>query len=80
MWCILYPVDDVVEATLAYRGASEASDAVFIGTDGGGEAFIIDYSTPVPTFASMAYIGDGPGDSLYRDETLDGFVQRLAES
>jgi hypothetical protein len=80
LWCILYPIEQVVEVTRSYREATLTEGVIFIGTDGGGEAFIIDYNTSLPTFASMAYIGDGLEDALYRDETLDGFVAKLSNA
>jgi hypothetical protein len=80
LWCILYPIEPVVEVTQSYRQATLTEGVIFIGTDGGGEAFIIDYNTSLPTFASMAYTGDGREDALYRDETLDGFVAKLSNA
>lgn len=77
-WCILYPIEQVIELTKTYREATFTDGVIFIGTDGGGEAFIIDFNTSLPTFASMAYIGDGLEDALHRDETLDGFIAKLA--
>jgi hypothetical protein len=76
--CSLYPFEQVVEVTRSYREATLTEGVIFIGTDGGGEAFIIDYKASLPTFASMAYIGDGLEDTLHRDETLDGFVAKLS--
>lgn len=78
----MHPVPDeqVVEVTRSYREATLTEGVIFIGTDGGGEAFIIDYNTSLPTFASIAYIGAGLEDALYRDETLDGFVAKLSNA
>jgi len=38
LWIILYPAEAVVAETARYRLSTGVEDAVFIGTDGGGEA------------------------------------------
>jgi hypothetical protein len=51
----------------------------FIGTDGGGEAFVIDFSQEQPRFGSMSYIGDQRDGLMYVAPMLDAFMQRIAD-
>lgn len=38
LWCILYPIEQVVEVTRSYREATLTKGVIFVGTDGGGES------------------------------------------
>jgi hypothetical protein len=78
LWLILYSIADVPRLTTQHRSATGVSDVVFIGTDGGGEACVIDYSGATPRFGSLRFIGDGLADLSHAAETLDAFVEELA--
>jgi hypothetical protein len=80
LWIILYPVTDVYQRTLEYRESTDIPDAIFIGTDGGGEAYIISIEHSSAVFGSVPFIGDGLADLSFPSPTLDDFVQKLAES
>jgi len=77
IWVILYPVALVVPQTQSYRDICNAPDAVFIGTDGGTEAFVIDYSGDEPGFGALRYVGGSLEKLMYTAPTFDAFVERL---
>lgn len=80
LWIILYPAEHVAAETAKHRLSTQVEDAVFIGTDGGGEAYILDTRSNPAIFGSMPFIGDGLKDVSFASATLDDFVQSLSEA
>lgn len=80
LWIILYAAERVSAETTKHRLSIGVEEAVFIGTDGGGEAYIIDTRQSPPRFGSIPFIGDGLDDISFVSETLDEFVQKLSEA
>jgi len=77
LWIVLYPISEVAERTKQFEKVVGLRDVVQIGTDGGLEAYVIDYSPDGPRFGAIPFVGDGLADLAWSSPTLDDLVEAL---
>lgn len=79
---LLYSVDQVIKLNKTYRGETFAPGAFLVGSDGGGEALVLDVRDGSPTngqFYFMPFIPMGWKDAILAGSTLEEIVKTYTE-
>ncbi len=76
---IFYPVAELAENNEGYEFPGYTPGFVLIGTNGGGEAYALDYRTDPPVYVVVPFIGRDYDTALLAGSSLADFLTSVAE-
>lgn len=77
---ILYPVAELAEVNAGYDFPGPTEDFVLIGTDGGGEAYALDFREEPPSYVVVPFIGRDYEVALFAGRSLTEFFTSVARN
>ncbi|MEZ0325798.1 MAG: SMI1/KNR4 family protein [Fimbriimonas sp.] len=71
----LWPIDELEELNLQYEAAESVPGMLLIGSNGGGEAYAIDFQQPPPAYVMLPFIGMSREDAWFFGNTFKEFME-----
>jgi len=79
-YAMLWKIEQLQELTYSYEVEKYASGLLLIGSNGGGEAFALDFEKSPTEFVSMPFVGMDRSVMQPLGITFDDFIEALARS
>ena len=77
-WLILYPVDQLVDTNAGYDHRDK--QLIIVGTDGGGEAYALDYRVDPPAWVVVPFIDLDVENALPAGGSLAEFLRAIRDN